>query len=105
MRGKKRRTVDFDLHNNIEPFYPDEYEIPTPFTYQCNKYKLVQICDILGIDKRILICPNNGFTEQAMDNETRALQRVNRIVRLITSTICDLVSRMQLQKQPIRKMH
>jgi hypothetical protein len=91
MRGKKRRIVDYDLGNNIEPFSPDEIETPAPLGFRCNKDKLVQICDVLGIDKSVVICPNSGFTEEAMYNETQALQRENRIVRLITKSICDLV--------------
>jgi hypothetical protein len=39
MRGKKRRIVDFDLHDDFElfSFSPDVIEIPTPLGIRCNE--------------------------------------------------------------------
>jgi hypothetical protein len=101
MRGKKRRIVDFDLHDDFElfSFSPDEIEIPTPsgircnkdMGIRCNKDKLVQICDILGIDKSVILCLKGGFNEEALDNQYQAVQRAKCIVRSITKGICELV--------------
>ena len=93
LRGKRRLILDEDPNSDADQPHPNYYgNHPVPTMYCCNKDTLSLICDILGIDQSILVCPNNGFTKQAMDTETRALQRGSRIVRQITSSICELVS-------------
>jgi len=81
---------DSEIDQDLDLFHSDEYEILT--TKLCNKDKLAQICDILGINCTLLEMPKNGFTEQAIDTKAQALSRATRIVRKFTAQICDLIS-------------
>lgn len=71
---------DSGIDQDLDLFRSDEYEIRT--TKLCDKDKLAQICDILGINCALLEMPKNGFTEQDIDTEVRALSRATETLQL-----------------------
>ena len=82
-RNKKNINHHHQNNNNVTNINTKEKN---------NKEKLFEICNILGIDGKILEMPQNGFTSTACETGARALSRATHIIKNITARVCDLVS-------------